>query len=125
LFEDFHPYISVLKPVLTHIEQGNASCFTSELTLAETLVKPVRTENHQWRDAYINGIQSSNVLTVVPVHREILIQAAYIRASTSNKLPDSIHLATANLSGCTTVLTNDLNMKPLQNIEILYLDHFI
>lgn len=62
-----------------------------------------------------------------PVTREILVAAAEIRAEYHQrlKLPDAIHLASAQLHGCETVLTNDRQLKVFQGIDIVLIDDLL
>ncbi|MFG1348061.1 type II toxin-antitoxin system VapC family toxin [Xanthobacter autotrophicus] len=83
---------------------------TSELTLAEVLVKPLREQDFKLIVAYNNllaGGAASQIRTI-PITREILGLAARVRNKRmSVKLPDAIHIATAEFSGCDAVVTAD------------------
>ena len=57
----------------------------------------------------------------MPVSRDVLVAAARLRAETNMKLPDAIHAATAQLTGCTQFLTNDTHIKALPGLIILSL----
>jgi predicted nucleic acid-binding protein len=84
---------------------------TSELTLAECLVKPLSMKKFENSDIYLQSIQNSSILEVVPIHRMILIEAANLRAATGCRLPDAIHLATAKTNQCDIFITNDRDIK--------------
>jgi predicted nucleic acid-binding protein len=73
--------------------------------------------------AFDTAIQNSTGLEVVPVTREILIEAAGIRAQTGVKLPDAIHLSTAIVSGCASFLTNDKSLLSLRDLKVIYLSN--
>lgn len=47
---------------------------------------------------YKQLISNSQNLTVIPISRQVLIEAAQLRANFSIKLPDAIHAATALLT---------------------------
>lgn len=81
---------------------------TSQITLAEMLVHPVRT-NHLTRQLQYKALlsASNNWLKVRPVSRAVLIDAATLRAKQKLKLPDAIHLATARHTECDHILTAD------------------
>ncbi|MGH6824388.1 type II toxin-antitoxin system VapC family toxin [Methyloceanibacter sp.] len=103
---------------------------TSELTLAELLVKPFQlardgivlprdTENPIMLTPgtvaaiYADLVEQRPGLDVIAVDRSILILAAFHRAEEPRtKLPDAIHLATAEQSACTVVVTGDRKLKP-------------
>jgi predicted nucleic acid-binding protein len=63
-------------------------------------------------------LQDHRLLTVGPVTREILIEAARLRGLSRIKLPDAIHAATALQKGCSSFLTNDDRLK-IEGIEVL------
>jgi predicted nucleic acid-binding protein len=87
------------------------SAFTSELTLAELLVKPIRDGDTRAKEAVNNLIGRNARLVAIPVNRPILVLAAEIRATSSMRLPDAIHLVTARLTSCDFLLTNDQAFK--------------
>lgn len=90
--------------------------FTSELTLAELLVRPHRDEDESLIQLYDNWTVSGGWLTVGHVDRDVLRSAALIRAENSTiKLPDAIHLSTAVGFRCTHFLTADKRIpNPVQ-----------
>jgi predicted nucleic acid-binding protein len=81
---------------------------TSQMTLAEMLVHPIRA-NDLTRQLQYKALlsASSNWLRINPVSRTVLIDAAALRASRKLKLPDAIHLATAEHADCSHFLTED------------------
>jgi predicted nucleic acid-binding protein len=80
---------------------------TSELTLAEVLVGPLKTGNVAIQQTYRSFLTSTATVEVPPVSRDILEESAQLRANTKLKLPDAIHLATALRFRCDSFLTND------------------
>jgi predicted nucleic acid-binding protein len=87
---------------------SSAPFLTSELSLAETLVRPFRNENQEAVAEFQTVVQPSAWLEVLPVDRTVLIRSAQLRAQRpALKLPDAIHLATALEAGCAHMLTAD------------------
>ena len=113
---------SAFRPVLTTLfealDQKALTAVTSELTLAEALVKPLLDQHAEREAAYLQLLQSTASLMVVPVSREVLIAAAHLRAESNLKLPDAIHVATAQLTACTYFLTNDSRIPSLPDLVI-------
>jgi predicted nucleic acid-binding protein len=96
---------------------------TSELALLEVLVKPIQAlvdrvpahedqakrSEHDW---YQGNLTADGLLIQTrPISREILTQAAIIRARIrSIKTPDAIHIATAYRHKCTHFITGDAEL---------------
>jgi predicted nucleic acid-binding protein len=95
---------------------------TSELTLAELLVRPLRLKQDQYVQTYVAWTRSNDYLEVVPVTRAVLFGAALLRSQATNlKLPDAIHVTTARQTGCRYFLTNDKQLTSSVGIEVLRL----
>lgn len=105
----------VFAEVIQAASRQGLKCASSELSLAELLVVPFRNGDLQLIAAFSNllaGGEDAQFITV-PVSRDILLLAARIRAEGGQglKLPDAIHIATAELSGCTHVISGDKRLS--------------
>ena len=123
--EGYAKFETELNELFEAFDAGNFQAITSELTLAEVLVKPLIDNNVKARSAYENAIQSSPVLEVVPINRTILRESARLRSTINIRLPDAIHAATAILNGCETFLTNDKRLEALSGIDVLVLSNLL
>ena len=119
--EGYPDFVNELTELFEKFDEGNLSAVTSELTLAEVLVRPFIDGNIQRQTAYQQALQSSEALEVVPVNRDVLIEAARLRSVANLRLPDAIHGATARLTGCETFLTNDRRLLAIPDIEVVLL----
>jgi len=120
-FEGFPEYADKLRELFEAIDSGDVKAVTSELTLAELLVKPFMDANTQRQSFYRDTIQNSDLLSVCPVSRDILIEAARLRSISSLRLPDAIHFATASFAGCRFFLTNDRRITSVMGIQVIIL----
>jgi predicted nucleic acid-binding protein len=123
--EQIEEFAPVVADLMSAIDRGEIQAVTSELTLAETLVKPLREGNEELADDYAAAIQPRRALTVVPVSRDVLVAAARMRAETGLRLPDAIHGVTALQSSCTHFLTNDAGLRVLPGIEVVLLSEVV
>lgn len=92
--------------------------FTSELTLLEAQVQPLRDGKYELAAAYKAFL--SNFL-LKPITLTVLQTATELRAHQNFKTPDPIHAATAINSGCDYLIANDNGFRRLENIEVIIL----
>lgn len=91
---------------------------SSELTLGELLVNPLRNSDHDGSRVIFGLFASNGALTTAPIDRNLIIEAADLRASyRALKWPDAIHLATAIHRECSHFLSNDRKLPALTGLE--------
>jgi predicted nucleic acid-binding protein len=117
-------FLTPLADVFAGIDQGELHAVTSELTLAEVLVKTFLDKSLARQSIYEKALQSSPTRTIAPVSRRVLVEAARLRATHSLKLPDAIHAATAHLMHCPIFLTNDLRLRSIPYFKIVVLSDY-
>lgn len=101
------PWFKVLLPLFEAFDRGSIRAITSELTIAETLVRPIAAGNDDLVARYRELFASDSSLESIPVDRAILMLAAEVRGRLKLKLVDAIHTATARLAHCNHFLTQD------------------
>jgi predicted nucleic acid-binding protein len=119
--EGFSNLEDELRRLFEAIDVGQLTATTSELTLAETLVKPFAEGNKEYQEAYRKLLRRRRFFQLRPVSRNVLLEAARIRVDTALKLPDAIHLATARSAGCHTLITNDPDFRKAADIPVVML----
>ena len=108
--------------LLDAIEAGEFQGSTSEITLAELLVKPLEENVIDLVESYKQIIRPTLGFDVLPISRDVLIQAATIRAGRKSvKLPDAVHVATAQQLGCTFFVSGDRRLELLAGMRQLVL----
>ncbi|MGH7965411.1 MAG: type II toxin-antitoxin system VapC family toxin [Candidatus Binatia bacterium] len=117
LVEHVLPYAAVVETRLSATEVVEVA---SDLTRLECRVKPLRESNVALLQDYDDYFEGA-VAGVVALSREVMDQAAEIRAQYGFKTPDAIHLAAAVTSGCDVFFTNDhrLDRFPDLTIEVV------
>jgi predicted nucleic acid-binding protein len=93
--------------LLKHIDAGRIAAITSELTLAEVLVRPIRDGDQERVRAFESLLTDTPQFRIVPVHRGIMRRSAELRATFGGSLPDAIHAASAEASACKLFLSED------------------
>lgn len=123
--EGYSEFVEYLTALFESIEAGKLTAVSSELTLAEALVKPFADGNVEAQTAYQHNLQTSDAIEFVPIHRDVLIQAAILKSVAPIRFPDAIHGATAILSNCDTFLTNDPRLLALPNLNVVILSNVV
>ena len=118
--ERFSDYFPLLEPMWRQLQTSEIQVITSELTLLETLVMPLRNGNTDLIDRY-EGILLSSEISLIPISQTVLKQAASLRSTTNLKTPDAIHAATALNLNCTIFLTNDAGLRNIPALSVVVL----
>jgi predicted nucleic acid-binding protein len=108
--------------LLDAIEDGELLAVTSELTLAEILVRPIEEADNNMIRFYQDVVSPADCLEVPAVTRPILLEAATLRnMRRSLRLPDAIHVASARLSACSHIISDDRRLPFAPGLELVQL----
>jgi predicted nucleic acid-binding protein len=113
-------YWPLLEPLWQAAKAGTVEVVSSDLTLMETLVGPLKSGDTALAHAYEQLFQQAQT-RLLPITHTILRDAARLRATTKLKTPDALHLATALLAGCALFVTNDAGLRGAATIPIVIL----
>lgn len=126
-FETVGDASDAMKQLLGAAMAKRVRLLTSELTLAELLIVPVRNGNARLKRAYMQALIWSQAVELVPISREILIETTTYRANADqggvdkpdrrNFLPDAIHVVTAVTNACAVFIGNDKRLRLPAGIE--------
>lgn len=120
--EGFADFAVELTALFARFDAGELTAVTSELTLAEVLVKPLQSHQAALQQVYLDALQDGTGLSMVPVSRAVLLEAARLRASHHNlKLPDAIHAATALAFDAPSFITNDARFGTVSALKAIVL----
>lgn len=109
--EGYPKYLGLCSEILSGIQSGAFRGLTSELTLAEVLVRPLREGASEVVAVYEELLQSRTSFDVIPVTRALLRRSSEIRALLGCRLPDALHAATAEAGSADVLLTADQGFK--------------
>ncbi|MEX0827855.1 MAG: PIN domain-containing protein [Haliea sp.] len=120
-FEQHPRFGKTAGDVLDAVANGHCRAAISELTLMELLTGPLKLDRQDVADEYELLLSHYPNLSLVPVTRNVLLDAAQIRASHGFNTPDAIILATARQSGASLVVTNDRRWGNFPGVKVLFL----
>ena len=122
LIEDMTPFAEKVYQFIYSEGTAGSQFYTSTITDTEFLVHPYKCENLEIIGLYWNFLKTLNVLKC-HIDEKIAVTVAKIRAKYSGiKTPDSLQLASAIESGCSLFLTNDKQLRQVEEIKIQLVD---
>lgn len=120
--ERIEPHVTRLTPLWQALADGRQQVVTSELTLLEVLVRPLRLGEEALAALYREVLFGTAGLTSLPITRSCLERAATLRAAYGLRTPDAIHAATALEMGALLFVTNDRGFRRVPDLAVLLLD---
>jgi predicted nucleic acid-binding protein len=118
------PYFSLLAPAWQQAEAGQFVVVSSELAIAETLVRPIREANSDLVAAFL-AVFAAPEVDLTPTTRQLWEDTARLRAETGLKTPDALHAATALRAGCALFVTNDTDFRRVRGLPVVVLDDLL
>ena len=103
---------------------GEFDVASSDITVMETLVKPLRAGD-KVVEMLLRSSLDAHEVSLIPATRELWEDAARICADTGLKTPDALHAATALSVGCTLFVTNDADLRRVEGLPIVVLGDLI
>ena len=107
--------------VIGALEEGRFQGIASELTLLELTVRPLQLARQDIADEYELLLDYFPNLELVAISREILLDAAALRARQKLRTPDAIQIATGLQAGTTLAVTNDKAWRTVPLLETMIL----
>jgi predicted nucleic acid-binding protein len=118
-------YWPVLRTLWEAVRVGGLTIVTSELTVMEVLVAPLRAGDLKLLSVYDRLFQSRD-LRLLPITQPILREAAGLRAAIpALRTPDAVHAATASQARCTRFLANDGGFHHISALPVTLLNDVI
>ena len=118
-FLERHPtFFGAAKDLFERIEKGKIEAVASTLVLTELLVPAFREEDSSRAREVLRLLTHFPHLKLVEVTASIASEASRIRAETSLRTPDALHLATALMQKVDWFVTNDKAFIRLHNLPL-------
>lgn len=125
-FVERHPvYLSIIRDIIKRIDQGVMQGCASVITLTEVLVQPKRCGKTALEKEYRDILLHSRNFELISIDAEIAEQAAALRSRYNLRTPDALQIAASLSGGCEAFLTNDKQLKRVEDLAVLVLDDFV
>jgi len=123
--ERIDPYRSMLDTLWLTVSTGQVTVVTSELTLLELLVKPLKVGDATTATLFRTVLKHTPDEQMLPITQSVLEAAANLRATLGLKTPDAIHVATALLNNSMLFVTNDSTFRRVTDLNVTLLNEHI
>lgn len=121
-----HPtYAQPLLELFGKLEHTSVEAVTSELSIAEVLVKPIQDKKPELVDVYKKLLAPESKIRILPIDRATLLQTAEIRAHLGGRAFDCVHVATATRARCSSFITNDEGIRAPRSLRIVHLEELL
>ena len=125
-FEENPTYLPLTRELLSSIEMGERKGVTSTITLMEIIVNPLALGKIDVARKYEAMLVNFPNLEIVDLDRDVIRQAARLRAEYRIRPPDALQAGASRLHGAEVFITNDGLLKRLQDkLEVIILDDFV
>jgi predicted nucleic acid-binding protein len=114
----------LLQPLWLAAQTGTLGVVTSELTLMESLIGPLKSGNTALVIAFEQMLLGADT-RLLPITQPILREAARLRATTKLRTPDALHAATTREAGCVLFVTNDAGFRGVASLPLVILDDLL
>ena len=122
--ERVEPYRTLLEPMWRKARSGEFGVASSDITVLETLVKPLRAGD-EVVEMLLRSTFDAHEVSLIPATRELWEDAARIRADTRLTTPDALHAATALSAGCALFISNDADFRRVEGLPVVVLGDLI
>jgi len=110
--------------VVLALVQLDVEVVFATIGLAEVLTGPARAGDVVGFESLADALRDLG-LRMVDLDVAISEDAAWLRGRAQLDLVDAIHLASARAAGATLFVTNDRRIRPLPQLEVVYLDDLV
>ena len=116
--ERYPAYWPLLEPLWLAAQAKTIEVVSSELTLMEVMIGPLKSGNTALEKAFERALLGTD-MRLLPIAQPVLWEAAHLRATTKLKTPDALHAATARQAGCALFVTNDVGFRRVATLPPL------
>lgn len=119
LIEKHPSFLEPMREVARRVDEGSIGAVASVITLTELLAQPLRHGRTDLVEAYRRLFEAHAHVRVVPIDVAIAVRGAELRARHGLRTPDALQVAAAIQAGCDAFLTNDADMRRVDEARVV------
>lgn len=119
-------YGPLMKEMITRLKAGDLTAFTSVITIAEVLPKPVSQNKMQLIDRFLKFLRKGKNVNLLEISPDIAESAGRLRGKyDSLKTMDAIQVSAAISIGADVFITNDVKLKQVSEVKAIVLKDYM
>jgi predicted nucleic acid-binding protein len=123
--EEHDRFLPVIEPLIDAVAAGIYRLHVSVVSLLEVLVHPLREHRLDLAEQYREILGRSPMVALHAIDTHIAQRAALLRAQFRLRTPDAIIAATALVTGCSHLITNNASdFRRVVDLEVLAINDF-
>jgi len=116
----------LVKEVVDSFQSGRLTAFSSVVTLAEVLPKPIEYGDEKLAKKFVEFLKYGRNFNLIEISAGMAEKAGSLRGQYPNlKTVDAIQISTAIYAGADAFLTNDKKLKQIREIPTLVLADYL
>ncbi len=123
--EQLSPFYEVVYPMFEGIGMGEISAYTSEFTLTEMLIKPMRENAIPLIQDIKDLLLDPDLFTLTKTYKELFIKSAEFGGQYGLRSADAIHFASAVENHCHCFITNDKKFKSQNGVQVIIINEYL
>jgi predicted nucleic acid-binding protein len=123
--EQLHPFYETVLPLFEGIGTGEIQAYTSEFTLTEILIKPMKENAIGLIQDIKDLLLDPDLFVLTQTHQELFIKAAQLGGQHGLRSADAIHFASAAENHCHYFVSNDKKFKSQQGVQVLIVNDYL
>ena len=124
--ESHQKYGPLTREIVTTFQSGELDAFSSVITLAEVLPKPINKGNKKLALKFSNFLQYGKNFRLLDISSGIAERAGKLRGQYSSlRTIDAIQVSTAIDGGADLFITNDIRLKQIKEIRVIVLKNYL
>jgi predicted nucleic acid-binding protein len=124
-FEDHPAFAPLTEPLFEAIDRGEILAELSVLLAGEVLTGAEKAADNEMLLRYRHIFSEFPNLTLHDADMRVMEKMSDLRAAYGIKTPDAIHVATALLHGAQAFVTNDAELKRVNELDVLVLEDYV
>jgi predicted nucleic acid-binding protein len=123
--EQLEPFYEIVLPLFESIGTEEIQAYTSEFTLTEMLIKPMKENAIELVQDIKDLLLDPDLFVLTKTHQELFIKAAELGGRHGLRSADAIHFASAIENHCHYFVTNDKKFKSQQGVKVLIVNDYL